>query len=222
MNVRKRGLALLMCICMIFTLLPFSVFAEDATGETGETKTVSKVEIVDSIADDGCLKLQAFDTNNSELLVADLKAAGYTITWTRDNVPVNRIKVTGNEYNMAEDSSWVNVAYDQGSQKEYKVTVSKGNSTIVSNPMKVNWYDKLQNPSFEQPNILSALPEGTWFGGGIVQTAQNNIPHWKTTASDGNIEIGNVTKWATFAYENPNYKPWLCSKALSQPEWKPR
>ena len=30
MNVRKRGLALLMCICMIFTLLPFSVFAEDA------------------------------------------------------------------------------------------------------------------------------------------------------------------------------------------------
>ncbi len=29
MNVRKRGLALLLCICMIFTLLPFSVFAED-------------------------------------------------------------------------------------------------------------------------------------------------------------------------------------------------
>ena len=28
MNVRKRGLALLMCICMIFTLLPFSAFAE--------------------------------------------------------------------------------------------------------------------------------------------------------------------------------------------------
>lgn len=32
MNVRKRGLALLMCICMIFTLLPFSVLA-DATTE---------------------------------------------------------------------------------------------------------------------------------------------------------------------------------------------
>ena len=31
MNVRKRGLALLMCICMIFTLLPFSVFAEETT-----------------------------------------------------------------------------------------------------------------------------------------------------------------------------------------------
>lgn len=32
MNVRKRGLALLMCICMIFTLLPFSAFA-DASAE---------------------------------------------------------------------------------------------------------------------------------------------------------------------------------------------
>jgi len=28
MNVRKRGLALLMCICMVFTLLPFSAFAD--------------------------------------------------------------------------------------------------------------------------------------------------------------------------------------------------
>ena len=39
MNVRKRGLALLMCICMIFTLLPFSVFAEDAeNGNRGVLK----------------------------------------------------------------------------------------------------------------------------------------------------------------------------------------
>lgn len=29
MNVRKRGLALLMCICMIFTLLPFSALADE-------------------------------------------------------------------------------------------------------------------------------------------------------------------------------------------------
>lgn len=41
MNVRKRGLALLMCICMIFTLLPFSVFAEDA--ENGNRGGVLKV-----------------------------------------------------------------------------------------------------------------------------------------------------------------------------------
>lgn len=42
MNVRKRGLALLMCICMIFTLLPFSVFADGGTGgTTGEDPAVA-------------------------------------------------------------------------------------------------------------------------------------------------------------------------------------
>lgn len=33
MNVRKRGLALLLCICMIFTLLPFSALAETGGGD---------------------------------------------------------------------------------------------------------------------------------------------------------------------------------------------
>lgn len=42
MNLRKRGLALLMCICMVFTLLPFSVFAEGGTGgTTGEDPAVA-------------------------------------------------------------------------------------------------------------------------------------------------------------------------------------
>ncbi len=36
MNVRKRGLALLMCICMIFTLLPFSVLAETGVASDAE------------------------------------------------------------------------------------------------------------------------------------------------------------------------------------------
>lgn len=34
MNVRKRGLALLMCICMIFTLLPFSAFADESSDKS--------------------------------------------------------------------------------------------------------------------------------------------------------------------------------------------
>ena len=35
MNSKKRILALLMCICMIFTLMPFSVFAENAENGNG-------------------------------------------------------------------------------------------------------------------------------------------------------------------------------------------
>ena len=40
MNVRKRGLALLMCICMIFTLLPFSALADNGTGGATEPEVV--------------------------------------------------------------------------------------------------------------------------------------------------------------------------------------
>ena len=40
MNVRKRGLALLMCICMIFTLLPFSALAETGGAETEQSVSV--------------------------------------------------------------------------------------------------------------------------------------------------------------------------------------
>lgn len=40
MNVRKRGLALLMCICMIFTLLPFSALADNGGTETEQSVSV--------------------------------------------------------------------------------------------------------------------------------------------------------------------------------------
>lgn len=47
MNVRKRGLALLMCICMVFTLLPFSVFAEDAeNGSRGGAEGTAQPSVV--------------------------------------------------------------------------------------------------------------------------------------------------------------------------------
>ncbi len=47
MNLRKRGLALLMCICMVFTLLPFSVFAEDAeNGNRGSTEGTAQPSVV--------------------------------------------------------------------------------------------------------------------------------------------------------------------------------
>ena len=36
MNLKKRGLALLMCICMIVTLLPVAAFADDAAVVYGQ------------------------------------------------------------------------------------------------------------------------------------------------------------------------------------------
>ena len=54
MNVRKRGLALLMCICMIFTLLPFSAFADgEETYKThSETDGVVMDKTVTHVSDD--------------------------------------------------------------------------------------------------------------------------------------------------------------------------
>lgn len=53
MNVRKRGLALLMCICMIFTLLPFSVLAEGTQPFTvTEEKSVRGAEMRKTVKQD--------------------------------------------------------------------------------------------------------------------------------------------------------------------------
>ena len=201
MNVRKRGLALLMCICMIFTLLPFSALADNGTGEVLAVEPSSdpismlriyNVEIEDNIAEKGHLTLKALDRDNNEVPAAVLKEAGCTITWRRDNVPVNRIKVTGNKYNMAEDGSWVNVAYDQGAQATYTVTVSEEEtgSALTSSPMKVDWYDELQNPSFEQPTVKTVSDKSrctVWpdvDGTAAIQfIKQEDVPGWKTTVN---------------------------------------
>lgn len=194
--------------------------------------TISKVEIEDSIEKDGCFTLKVTDSNDNEVTVDTLKAAGYMITWKRDGNEVKRVKVTGDKYNMAADGSWLNVAYDQGAQKSYTVTVSKDNETHTSNAMRADWYDELQNPSFEEP-VLAAVNDGSrvtvWpaqDGTPAIQyIKQENVPGWKTTVeancvltepSTGEdtsygiahwIEIGNVKK----QYDNTN--PYKCDTA---------
>ena len=53
MNLRKRGLALLMCICMVFTLLPFSAFADETTLAAEPSGSIESVVITH---DNGVLK----------------------------------------------------------------------------------------------------------------------------------------------------------------------
>lgn len=63
-------------------------------------------------------------------------------------------------------------------------------------------------------NYDTSPSSGKWFYNGIVQTSQGNVPHWRTTASDESIELGNVKKIDKIQYENPNYKPWF--------PWRPK
>ena len=60
MNLRKRGLALLMCICMVFTLLPFSALADEA--EPASAKTIYVDAINGDDLNNGSAMTQAYKT----------------------------------------------------------------------------------------------------------------------------------------------------------------
>ena len=68
MNLRKRGLALLMCICMIFTLLPFSALADEAAPAPAKTIYVDAISGNDK--NDGTKNMQ-FATVAAAVAVAN-------------------------------------------------------------------------------------------------------------------------------------------------------
>ena len=219
----KKSLALILTFIMVLGLLPSVALAVELN--------IKKVEIVDTIKKDGRLSLKVTGGADDDI-TSQLPGSGYMITWKRDGSEVKRVKVTGNEYNMADNGAWVNVAYDQGAQKTYTVTVSKDETEIKSASMKVDWNDKLQNRSFEEPAV-AAVSDGSHVtvwpardGTPAIQfIKQEKVPGWKTTVETdcilnepstgepsnyGNahwIEIGNVVK----QYNNQN--PYKCDKA---------
>ena len=209
----KKTLALILTFIMVLALVPTVALAEELN--------IQKVEIVDTIKNDGRLSLKVTGGADDDI-TNQLPGSGYTITWKRGESEVKRVKVTGNKYNMADNGEWVNVAYDQGAQKTYTVTISKDGTEINSASMKVDWNDKLQNPSFEEP-VVAAVSDGShvtvcWANDGtpaIQYIKQEEVPGWKTTVtgettSHGKahwIEIGNVAK------QNSNKNPYNCNEA---------
>lgn len=89
MNVRKRGLALLMCICMIFTLLPFSVFAENTeNGNRGGAEGTAQPSVVYGQYVNGTWKQVA---NAKDTVTETVDNQGNTVTLRKTATP------TGNE-----------------------------------------------------------------------------------------------------------------------------
>lgn len=90
MNVRKRGLALLMCICMIFTLLPFSVFAEDAeNGSRGGAEGTAQPSVVYGTYDEDGTKWKQVDGMTADSSAENYKyaATGADVTYSKTAVP---------------------------------------------------------------------------------------------------------------------------------------
>ena len=96
MNVRKRGLALLMCICMIFTLLPFSVFAEDAeNGNRGGTEGTAQQSVVYGTYDESGTKWTQ-KTGLTAVGEPYTSATGADVTYSKTATPVEGQKDTYN------------------------------------------------------------------------------------------------------------------------------
>ena len=89
MNLRKRGLALLMCICMVFTLLPFSAFAD-------ETAPAAKTIYVDANggddSNDGSAMTQAYKTVAKAVAAAN---SGDTIQLYEGNYTLYKVPSEG-------------------------------------------------------------------------------------------------------------------------------
>lgn len=155
--------------------------------------------VVDSIEQDGCLMPDWSSANKPS-------GTNFTYEWDKSDdgqtwTKVDRKKVTGDSYNVAEDGSWLNVAYDKGGGKYYRVRLASIDGKAVnyaSMEYKVPYYDQLQNGSFETPYIDPNAPDT------YIEDYQPLVPQetsglvWKTTASDKVIELVSTDKTKVF------------------------
>ena len=139
----------------------------------------------------GTLTITDTITTNGRLTVsASGETRTLTYTWEKSTDGTNwetvtRRRVTGDEFNVAEDGSWVNVAIDDGARCYYRAKVATIDKVEVensqySNTTQVTYYDALQNGSFETP----VLSKGEEF---ITSGGQDIV--WKTTDSENVIEL---------------------------------
>lgn len=124
MNVRKRGLALLMCICMIFTLLPFSAFADAST----------EPDVVYGKYDNGPWTQVDGMTADSSTKNYENKATGADVTYSKTATPVEgqkdtyniTLKIESKTSSTAPGASAVVLVIDSsGSMKDGRLTNAK-------------------------------------------------------------------------------------------------
>ncbi len=135
MNVRKRGLALLMCICMIFTLLPFSVFAEDAeNGNRGGTEGTAQPSVVYGTYDESGTKWTQNTGLTADGVPYENSATGANVRYSKTATPVEgqkdtyniTLKIESETSSTAPGASAVVLVIDSsGSMKDGRLTNAK-------------------------------------------------------------------------------------------------
>ncbi len=150
------------------------------------------LSINDTIISDGCLKPE---------IKGNHTASNYIWYRSKDNKnweKVDRKKVTGDKYNLAENGEWINVSLDGGARYYYKVETSYVDGIQLTKPMESNayrvpYYDSLQNGSFEKP-VIPASDRDDDYQPFMPNNTDGMV--WKTTAKDSEIEFISV------AYQN--------------------
>ena len=124
MKVRKRGLALLMCICMIFTLLPFSAFADASSDDS----------VVYGKYDNGPWTQVNGMTADSSAQNYENKDTGADVTYSKTATPVEgqndtyniTLKIESKTSSTAPGASAVVLVIDSsGSMKDGRLTNAK-------------------------------------------------------------------------------------------------
>ena len=160
--------------------------------------TRGDLEVEDHIKESGILQ--------PDLKQGTIAGTEFTYTWYRSSdekkwEKVERRRITGNSYNVAEDGGWLNVPLDGGADRYYKVVLVSVDgvqqvTTIESKSYHVPYYDQVQNGDFENPVISTEVDDPEHYQPFLPNGTAGMV--WKTTASDGEIEFISV---ASDAYE---------------------
>ena len=192
MNVRKRGLALLMCICMIFTLLPFSALA-DATaqdvvygtyGANGWEQLTGEANKSTTSYNDGALQLTKEATptgNKNEYKIKLQVVTTQTSTTTAGNAATVLVidvsgSMDGNRLNSAKTAAKNFIDKFKSTKAERWVSVVAFNS---NSRLAVDWKNVSNNDGYN-----------------AVEKAINNLK------ADGGTNLDAGLKTATTQFGN--------------------
>ena len=147
------------------------------------TVTNSSCEIVDNIITDGTLTVQLNKKLKEQIDAAEtVKYIWYKSVNGKAFEEVIRKKY-GDNFNVADNGEWLNVAYDQGALSseagresvKYKVAVVFNDTDTpitTSDEFSIEYWDELQNGSFEEPVLEKAHNQ--------IKNASNGVI-WHTT-----------------------------------------
>lgn len=156
------------------------------------TVTNSSWGIVDNIITDGTLTVNLNKYLQTQIDAAEtVKYIWYKSVNDKEFEKVVR-KKSGDNFNVADNGEWLNVAYDQGALSseagresvEYKVAVVlNGMDTPIatSDEFSIEYWDELQNGSFEKPVLKQPHNQ--------IKNASNGVI-WRTTGLGGKGKLG--------------------------------